>query len=279
MGTCEPGQGRKSAAISSQPFVRRVSHPRPILSTANTPGRAATGLRMNHRWERPRPTMREARRPCPSRCQASRHRAIRRRRPPLSPPDVRRADRPGARGPGAQGGDRRQPRRPRLSVHRRPRSRQDVGRPNPGQGPQLRARSDAHPLQPLRHLPVDRRRQRRRRAGDRRGQQPRHRRDPRNCARTSTSVPAARRFKIYIIDEVHMLTREAFNALLKTLEEPPEHVKFIFCTTEATKIPITILSRCQRFDFAGIQMPLDRRAAAADRRSRGGHGRAAKRSS
>ena len=49
-----------------------------------------------------------------------------------------------------------------------------------------------------------------------------------------------------------MLTREAFNALLKTLEEPPEHVKFIFCTTEPTKIPITILSRCQRFDFAGI---------------------------
>ncbi len=64
--------------------------------------------------------------------------------------------------------------------------------------------------------------------------------------------PSRARFKIYIIDEVHMLTREAFNALLKTLEEPPEHVKFIFCTTEATKIPITILSRCQRFDFAGI---------------------------
>lgn len=64
--------------------------------------------------------------------------------------------------------------------------------------------------------------------------------------------PSRARFKIYIIDEVHMLTREAFNALLKTLEEPPEHVKFIFCTTEPTKIPITILSRCQRFDFAGI---------------------------
>jgi DNA polymerase III subunit gamma/tau len=64
--------------------------------------------------------------------------------------------------------------------------------------------------------------------------------------------PSRSRHKIYIIDEVHMLTREAFNALLKTLEEPPEHVKFIFCTTEATKIPITILSRCQRFDFAGI---------------------------
>ncbi|MEN0110850.1 MAG: DNA polymerase III subunit gamma/tau, partial [Planctomycetota bacterium] len=64
--------------------------------------------------------------------------------------------------------------------------------------------------------------------------------------------PSRSRFKIYIIDEVHMLTKEAFNALLKTLEEPPEHVKFIFATTEPQKIPITILSRCQRFDFAGI---------------------------
>jgi DNA polymerase-3 subunit gamma/tau len=74
--------------------------------------------------------------------------------------------------------------------------------------------------------------------------------------RQNVSVrPSRARFKIYIIDEVHMLTREAFNALLKTLEEPPEHVKFIFCTTEASKIPITILSRCQRFDFAGIRTP------------------------
>jgi DNA polymerase-3 subunit gamma/tau len=64
--------------------------------------------------------------------------------------------------------------------------------------------------------------------------------------------PSRARFKIYIIDEVHMLTKEAFNALLKTLEEPPPHVKFIFATTEVEKIPITILSRCQRFDFAGI---------------------------
>jgi len=71
--------------------------------------------------------------------------------------------------------------------------------------------------------------------------------------RQNASVrPSRARFKIYIIDEVHMLTREAFNALLKTLEEPPEHVKFIFCTTEPSKIPVTILSRCQRFDFAGI---------------------------
>jgi len=65
--------------------------------------------------------------------------------------------------------------------------------------------------------------------------------------------PARARFKIYIIDEVHMLTSQAFNALLKTLEEPPEHVKFIFCTTEPNKLPITILSRCQRFDFVGIE--------------------------
>ena len=65
--------------------------------------------------------------------------------------------------------------------------------------------------------------------------------------------PSRARFKIYIIDEVHMLTREAFNALLKTLEEPPEHVKFIFATTDPNKIPITVLSRCQRFDFAGIE--------------------------
>ncbi|MCP4377986.1 MAG: DNA polymerase III subunit gamma/tau [bacterium] len=64
--------------------------------------------------------------------------------------------------------------------------------------------------------------------------------------------PSRCRYKIYYIDEVHMLTREAFNALLKTLEEPPSHVKFIFSTTETQKIPATILSRCQRFDFRNI---------------------------
>ena len=65
--------------------------------------------------------------------------------------------------------------------------------------------------------------------------------------------PSRARFKIYIIDEVHMLTKEAFNALLKTLEEPPQHVKFIFCTTDPDKIPITVLSRCQRFDFVPVK--------------------------
>ncbi len=64
--------------------------------------------------------------------------------------------------------------------------------------------------------------------------------------------PSRARFKIYYIDEVHMLSTGAFNALLKTLEEPPEPVKFFFATTEPNKIPVTVLSRCQRYDFAGI---------------------------
>jgi DNA polymerase-3 subunit gamma/tau len=67
-------------------------------------------------------------------------------------------------------------------------------------------------------------------------------------------LPAKAKYKVYIIDEVHMLTNEAFNALLKTLEEPPEHVIFIFATTEPHKVPQTILSRCQRFDFKRIPL-------------------------
>ncbi|MDP9326047.1 MAG: DNA polymerase III subunit gamma/tau, partial [Candidatus Dormibacteraeota bacterium] len=65
-------------------------------------------------------------------------------------------------------------------------------------------------------------------------------------------LPAQLKHKVYIIDEAHQLTPEAFNALLKTLEEPPEHVLFILCTTEAHKLPSTIISRCQRFDFRRI---------------------------
>jgi DNA polymerase-3 subunit gamma/tau len=68
-------------------------------------------------------------------------------------------------------------------------------------------------------------------------------------------LPSRCRFKIFIIDEVHMLSTSAFNALLKTLEEPPPHVKFIFATTEPHKVPVTILSRCQRFDFKRILLP------------------------
>ena len=64
--------------------------------------------------------------------------------------------------------------------------------------------------------------------------------------------PTSARYKVYIIDEVHMLSKNAFNALLKTLEEPPGHVKFIFATTEIRKIPVTVLSRCQRFDLRRV---------------------------
>jgi len=68
--------------------------------------------------------------------------------------------------------------------------------------------------------------------------------------------PTSARYKIYIIDEVHMLSKGAFNALLKTLEEPPAHVKFIFATTEIRKVPVTVLSRCQRFDLRRIDQDL-----------------------
>jgi DNA polymerase-3 subunit gamma/tau len=68
--------------------------------------------------------------------------------------------------------------------------------------------------------------------------------------------PSRSRYKIYIIDEVHQISKDAFNALLKTLEEPPPHVKFIFATTDVQKVPVTILSRCQRFDFPGITSEL-----------------------
>jgi DNA polymerase-3 subunit gamma/tau len=78
----------------------------------------------------------------------------------------------------------------------------------------------------------------------------------RELRETVKYAPASSKFKIYIIDEVHMLTKEAFNALLKTLEEPPAHVKFMFATTEPEKVLPTILSRCQRFDLRRIPIKL-----------------------
>src|SRR6201997_67961 len=77
--------------------------------------------------------------------------------------------------------------------------------------------------------------------------------DVRDLIDNAQYVPARGRFKVYLIDEVHMLSRPAFNALLKTLEEPPPHVEFIFATTEIRKVPVTILSRCQRFDLRRIE--------------------------
>ena len=69
-------------------------------------------------------------------------------------------------------------------------------------------------------------------------------------------APVSARYKVYILDEVHMLSDAAFNALLKTLEEPPPHAKFVFATTEIRKVPITVLSRCQRFDLRRVDAEL-----------------------
>ncbi len=77
--------------------------------------------------------------------------------------------------------------------------------------------------------------------------------DVRDLIEFSRYGPSSSKYKIYIIDEVHMLSKQAFNALLKTLEEPPEYLKFIFATTEIKKIPITVVSRCQRFDLTRIK--------------------------
>ncbi len=77
--------------------------------------------------------------------------------------------------------------------------------------------------------------------------------DVRDLIEFSKYGPTSSKFKIFIIDEVHMLSKQAFNALLKTLEEPPEYLKFIFATTEIKKIPITVISRCQRFDLSRIK--------------------------
>ncbi len=69
-------------------------------------------------------------------------------------------------------------------------------------------------------------------------------------------TPLVARTKVFLIDEVHMLSKGAFNALLKTLEEPPSHVRFIFATTEIRKVPVTVLSRCQRFDLRRVEQPV-----------------------
>jgi len=82
--------------------------------------------------------------------------------------------------------------------------------------------------------------------------------DVREIIEASRYAAVSARFKIYIVDEVHMLSKNAFNALLKTLEEPPAHVKFLFATTEVNKVPVTVLSRCQRFDLRRI--PADKLA-------------------
>ncbi len=238
MGSCEPGQAGNGAALIGHPFVQRASRrPPAYLFWQDAHGTSKSRRRSRHSASAPRGR-------------------VRRRRPPLSAAALRRADRTGARGAGIDQCHHDRSRRACVSVHRGPRRREDVGSPHLRQGPRLRARD------PRRRLATSARSAR---ASARetmsmcwRWTAPATAASIRSatCGRTSNVRPSRARFKIYIIDEVHMLTKEAFNALLKTLEEPPEHVKFIFCTTEPEKIPITILSRCQRFDFAGIQTPV-----------------------
>ena len=97
------------------------------------------------------------------------------------------------------------------------------------------------------------------------------------CAQINEAVryaPVSARYKVYILDEVHMLSGAAFNALLKTLEEPPPHAKFIFATTEIRKVPITVLSRCQRFDLRRVDADAAGQAPARHRRQGSDRGRA-----
>ena len=183
---------------------------------------------------------------------------------PQVPPDlVRRGRRADERHPHAAQRARAREDRPRLPALGRARRRQDDDRPHPREGPQLLERPRGRP--PARARPAPTRTGRRpatpaarsrtaRASTSRRSTGPRTTRvdQVRELRESARYNPARDRFKVWIIDEVHMLSTGAFNALLKTLEEPPPQVKFIFATTEYHKIPETILSRCQQYDFRMI---------------------------
>jgi hypothetical protein len=182
-------------------------------------------------------------------------RELPRPRPQIPPAVVRRSRGPGARGPHARERHRDGSRRARVPLHGRSRGRQDderaacspsastaSGRTAKAAGPtaipcqvcapcrEIAAGSDidVQEIDGASYNGVD---------------------EVRRLQEGLAFRPARDRFKIYIVDEVHMLSNAAWNAFLKTLEEPPPHVKFIFATTEVHKVPVTILSRCQRYDF------------------------------
>ena len=172
----------------------------------------------------------------------------------MAPPDIRRHRRAATRHPNPEKRYPAQPRCPRLPVFGHPRGRQNHHGPPAGQSPQLRARAPT--VQPcntcqscqeitqgsyLDIIEID-------------GASNRGIDEIRDLREQLRYLPSGGRYKIYIIDEVHMLTKEAFNALLKTLEEPPPHVVFVFATTELEKIPLTIVSRCQRFEFKRVSL-------------------------
>ena len=97
--------------------------------------------------------------------------------------------------------------------------------------------------------------------------------DVREIIESARYKPVMARTKVYIIDEVHMLSKQAFNGLLKTLEEPPDHVKFLFATTEIEKVPVTVRSRCQRFDLRRVEAGCADRLSRLDLRQGGRHHR------
>ena len=201
--------------------------------------------------------------------------SLSRPRPQVPARDLRRPDRPGGHGPHAEQRLRHRPHRPRLHAHRRARRRQDHHRPPAGPRAQLRERDRPRARRPdaraVRGPPLPRRSSR---AGTWTCWSWTPPRAPTStrCASCWTGVryaPVEARYKVYIIDEVHMLSTAAFNALLKTLEEPPPHAKFIFATTEIRKVPVTILSRCQRFDLRRVEPEVIVEQPRADRRGRG----------
>jgi DNA polymerase III subunit gamma/tau len=172
--------------------------------------------------------------------------------PQVAPAQLRDTRRAGARGACPDPRAVHRPPAPRLSVHRHPRGRQDHHLAHPRQGPQLRDRRHPDAVQPVRGLHRDRRRPLpdyvEMDAASNRGVD-----DMAALLDQAVYAPVQGRYKVYMIDEVHMLTGHAFNAMLKTLEEPPEHVKFIIATTDPQKIPVTVLSRCLQFNLK--QMP------------------------
>ena len=152
------------------------------------------------------------------------------------------------------------PPRAGVRVRRPARRRQDDDRAHPRPGAELREGADRRPVRRVRRLRRDCRRPRHGRARDRRGHAHTGIDNVRDVIISGLAIPPARdRYKIFIIDEVHQLSRRSFNALLKSIEEPPPHVVFIMATTELDKIPETIISR-----VAGLRVPDDLRA----RRSR-----------
>ena len=143
----------------------------------------------------------------------------------------------------------------RDPVRRATRHRQDLARPDPRQGGQLHGPPGRRSVRRVRRLRRDPRGHHARRPRDRRRVEPRDQRGPRACASGWPYPPGHLRRKVYILDEAHQITKDAWNALLKSLEEPPDFVIFMFASTEPSGFPPAILSRLQRYDVRRLTIP------------------------